>query len=354
MGISNLTLAKRGSRPLTPRSRMGVALLGVCAAFLVELLAPQQSLAVQGSAGCGECSAPTPTCSNQITSGVWSDPSCGQCTKTKSNPCKKNPGPPAQCGQSTPGTYKCGGACTIAAVPCQPPPPPVESYGFAVPGHATYGFPSVLGDNQTRDILGLAAKGNIVLGDYTGLKTSAFEHNVVPKLTPGATNKSTQPYVVDPTDLDLGYGNTLSAACGGKSPCFDGDYTQHDTQRQPDGTLAPGKKTDGSPRKFYESSLPDKTFTALVDEDWTDPTASQAIVNGVLYTNHAIAGYVAATDIAFFGAVVARDDAMQFGSEEAVIMHDTRLLDGTTVSQIILPLTIQRPKLVDWKEAPPP
>ena len=226
-----------------------------------------------------------------------------------------------------------------------------EPYGYAVPDDPEYSFE--LPSNAASDLVGLAAKGNIVIGDYTSYAASEtdFAALVVPKLQPlSETNPQgkTHPYTVETTDVDLGYDSGDPALCGGFSPCFNGDYTVQDK----DG-LNPGLKADNTPRKFYESSLSDDDFRLLVDPNMMDADyAGRIDIDAVLFTNHALASLVHAPALVVNGAMVARDDAMQFNRNFA-INHDIRLLDEENASLVVLPLDIGRPTLNDWRECQP-
>jgi hypothetical protein len=214
-----------------------------------------------------------------------------------------------------------------------------------MPGDPVYGFPQVqqngtpVLDVASKDLVGLAAKGNIIIGDYT---STTFKTQVLPNLRPGSKSK-TQPYVVDPTDVDLGYDTgDVENLCKGQSPCFGGDYTVQDK----DGLL-PGTQTNGSPRLFYESTLGDSTFRPLVSM----PT-STLTVDAVLYTNHAMAGWSpAATATVFNGSRVARDDGVIY-SGPIRINHDIRLLDDTFSPSIVLPMSVSRPTVTGFQECP--
>ncbi|MBI3323916.1 MAG: hypothetical protein HYZ92_01370 [Candidatus Omnitrophica bacterium] len=219
-------------------------------------------------------------------------------------------------------------------------------YGFALPGDPTYGFNYP--DPNTRDLLGLAAKGNVVIGDYTNPDFGTY---VAPRLTPGGLSSVVQPYVVDPTDASLGYDSLSPSLCGGRSPCFDGDYTATDS----------GEKSDHTPRKFYESSLPDAEFHALLDQarstaidpyysNWTgDPNYKYASpIDGVLYTNHALTGLVETRYFWVDGAMIARDEALRTGPRFDVY-HDIRLLDQAS-TEIGLPIALKRLKLKRWQD----
>ncbi len=227
-------------------------------------------------------------------------------------------------------------------------PAPVK-YGFAVPDHSPYNFN--LASNSTKTLLGLAAKGNVVIGDYTNYNNPLsvdFSDIVVPKLKPKTLSNPdgvTKPYVVDRTDTDLGYDSADPSLCAGISPCFNGDYTVQDKQ----GGL-PAFKLDGTPRKFYETSLSDASFRALVNpnlnnEDYTAPIT----IDAVLFTNHAIASLVKAQNLVLNGAKVARDDAAVF-NQTFTINHDTRLISDTSAKAIALPFSLGRPKLRSVKE----
>jgi len=281
------------------------------------------------------CNAARPTCNQLATSGA---DTCGfPCTKTFANTC--NASAPA-CGQTTSGTYLCGGTCSKTGPSCEWKP-----YGFGLPGDPVYGFSAVqnpdgtpvYADPKTRDLVGFSAKGNIIVGDYT---SAAFQNSVVPRLQPGP-GSITQPYVVDSTDADLGYHDAGFDSFG--RPKFTGNYNQVDQ-------LGSGTKLDGSPRKFYESSLSDREFQALVDPKLLDGKATVEI-NGILFTNHAFAGFSNAQILSFNGSLVARDDALIF-NHELRITHDIRLLDPSARA-LNLPFAIKRPKVVQWQECRP-
>ena len=278
---------------------------------------------------------------------------CGQdCSPPQlSNVCSA--AQPACGGLTTEGTWSCTGeSCT--AGPSGPCPPLANwvPYSFVQPGDPVYSYPSVkdrygapyYGDPTKQNLLGLAAKGNIVVGDYT---SDAFKTKVLPYMN-GKTGSKTQPYAVDKTDVALGY----QTGAGGYEvdenglPLFDGNYDQQDK----DGLL-PGLKSDNTPRKFYESTLSDDFFKLLLKMSATGIT-----IDGVLFTNHAIAGYVSnAGGSMINGSYVARDDVLTFGGGGGNILtinHDQRLIDPK-LSNISLPYSTQRPVLTAWKECLP-
>lgn len=205
------------------------------------------------------------------------------------------------------------------------------SYGFANPGDPVYGFG--LPDPNGQDLVGFAAKGNVILGDY---RSPDFTDTVLPAL---ANVQHT--YVVDPTDEALGY-CTVSASCGTPRPQFDGDYNA------PDG----GTKLDGTPRKFYESTLSDDAFGSYLNpNDSLYKGNVSTALDGVFFTNHAFAGRVLAKSLVMFGAIVARDDGLIRGPQ-LLLSHDIRLR-GRLPPGVALPRDIGYPVLVSWQECTP-
>jgi cytoskeletal protein CcmA (bactofilin family) len=173
--------------------------------------------------------------------------------------------------------------------------------------------------NANADLVGLVARGSVILGDYTqSTWTSATGSYLKPPFT--------QSYVVPATDSDIGY----VTGCSGGKPTFHGDYTADDG----------GQKADGSCRKFYESSLSDADFAAFAG-------GSVEHLDGVFYTNHLFSGKVGAID--FNGSIVARDEAILFtGSID--ISYDVRIhSDGYEAIDIYLPRTPMR-RLLFWRE----
>jgi len=159
--------------------------------------------------------------------------------------------------------------------------------------------------NVARDMIGLAAKGSIVLGDYTqGGWTSTTQKYQKPPFT--------QSYVVDPSDDRNGY---VSYYDGDGNPVFDGDYTAYDGGKKLKDMLSSAIKV---PRRFYESSFSDEHIVANADNQVQH-------VDAVLYTNHMITGKVGSS--VFNGTLVSRDEAIIYnGSLD--INYDIRIRDG--------------------------
>ncbi|MBU0634293.1 MAG: hypothetical protein KKB82_05955 [Candidatus Omnitrophica bacterium] len=152
--------------------------------------------------------------------------------------------------------------------------------------------------NAAKDFLGIAAKGNIVVGDYTQVSwLVTTEDYLKPPFT--------QAYEVDPTDNGIGYVSYYS----GGDPYFDGDYTADDG----------GTKAGGANRKYYESSYDDAYFTSVSE-------LSNQInrVDAVMYTNHAFTGKVG--NFTVNGSIVSRDEALVY-SGSITMNYDVRAKD---------------------------
>ncbi len=176
--------------------------------------------------------------------------------------------------------------------------------------------------NDARDFLGLAAKGNVVVGDYT---STSWQH-VTNYLEPPFT----QAYNVDPEDENIGYITGYDAE---GNPFFDGDYTN---------TF--GVKDDGAggaePRTYYDSSLSDDYIHSIA-------AASNQIhqVDAVTYTNHAFTGRVG--EFTVNGTVVARDEAIIY-SGHITMNYDLRA--KTRGDDFHLPRQLALPETISWEE----
>lgn len=286
----------------------------------------------------------TRTCTGQAIGTITEGPTCMEDASCPPDSCPNgvcNAGEnytncPADCAAPVCGDGSCNGSETNAS--CSQDCPPTANwgaYGFAHPGDPLYGLGYY--DPLSRDLLGLAAKGNIIVGDYT---SPEFQDQVIQMLTP-EEGSIVQPYVIDPTDEALGYLDGYNAR---NLPEFGGDYNRQDKEGP-----APGLKLDGAARKFFESTLSDEDFRAAID--YSDPfyTGGTATVDAVLYTNHAFAGLVKAKTLTINGTMVARDDALLF-KEKLEINHDTRVLDERMASLVVLPFGLSRPSLIKLED----
>ena len=265
------------------------------------------------------------------------------------------------------------------------PDPNWTPYGEVIRGSSYYG--ATTDSSHPMAFLGLAAKGNIVIGDYTNTTLASSTHNrsfdnTLEMIDHDGIDDTAQPYVPDPTDSAIGYNNDPSGAtCGNKTPCFNGDYTANDGGQR----CANASCTTSVSRRFYESSLSDDVFRSLVQRGrwWNSSTGSwvdvggddlqepkpcfgsadsnpacrysqysSISINATMFTNHAIIGDVGSSF--WYGALVARDDALGFQGR-LDLGYDWRLQDPDFISKnVMLPLSLKPASVQDWKEVPPP
>ncbi|MDX9866489.1 MAG: hypothetical protein RBT78_01060 [Kiritimatiellia bacterium] len=188
--------------------------------------------------------------------------------------------------------------------------------------------------NETADMLGLAAKGNIVLGDYTD---SSWLSGVDNYITPPFV----KPYDCDPTDAAIGYNGT-----------FNGDYTARDGGKKVeyvyDKKLKRYVPSSESNRRYYESAAGNRVIA--------QEAQSGAItrIDAVLYNNHATMGRVGACS--FNGALVCRDEAILYNSS-VTFNWDIRLGSASRDGMdffIYLPMSPASPQVMEWQELTEP
>jgi len=187
--------------------------------------------------------------------------------------------------------------------------------------------------NGTSDMLGLAAKGNIVIGNYTDPE---WMKSVRDYITPPFV----KPYACDPTDACIGYETT-----------FSGDYTAKDSGGKVEyvydnksNKWFPSAKTD---RRYYESAA----GNYVIDKNAQKTAISQ--IDAVLYNNHATMGTIGKCEIN--GALICRDEGIIYNST-VNFNWDIRL--GSTSPDgmdffIYLPMSPATPRVVSWQEVLP-
>ena len=168
--------------------------------------------------------------------------------------------------------------------------------------------------NASKDFLGLATKGNVVIGDYTSSSWSWLTNYLKPPFTQG--------YTIDPSDDSLGYDSDGNP---GNGYYFNGDYT----------ALDGGTKTDGSNRRFYESSYPDD-YVSSITESYSNITQ----IDAVSYTNHAVTGRVG--QLTINGTIVSRDEAIGY-SGHLTMNYDVRVQSRQTADDFYLPRQLDVP-----------
>ncbi len=184
--------------------------------------------------------------------------------------------------------------------------------------------------NATKDMLGLVAKGNIVLGNYTESSwLSAVKNYITPPFV--------KAYTCEPTDAAIGYPST-----------FSGDYTVNDSGKKVNYVYDSAKKkyvpSGTANRKYYESAVGDQIIkNAVSSSDITQ-------IDAILYNNHAVMGKIGQS--LFNGALVSRDEGIIYNSS-VKFNWDSRLgsrsPDGIDFF-IYLPMSIADPRVLGWRE----
>ena len=184
--------------------------------------------------------------------------------------------------------------------------------------------------NSSKDMLGLVAKGNIVLGNYTD---SSWLSSVKNYITPPFVKA----YSCDPSDASIGYPST-----------FSGDYSSSDSGKKVnyvyDSKTKTYKPSGTSDRKYYESAAGDQVIKGAAS------SSSITQVDAVIYNNHAVMGVIGQS--LFNGALVCRDEGIIYSSSVKFnwdIRLGSRSPDGIDFF-IYLPMSIADPRVVGWRE----
>ena len=221
-------------------------------------------------------------------------------------------------------------------------------------------------NNMSKDLLGLAAKGNIVMGDYTlsswlGSSTSGLQYYL-------KNGPYVQQYICDESDKNIGYPRTREYGWYSNESRFCGDYTQKDGGSkvevsdktewvQKNGRWVQQTTTtiaDSQTRKYYETVCPEKLLQYLCKDTQSSrgtyqPTVTR--IDAVMYNNHGIIGHLGNCTIN--GSLVCRNEAMIY--EGALkINWDHRLysgLSGSMSDALGLPMDASRPpQTLSWRE----
>ena len=220
--------------------------------------------------------------------------------------------------------------------------------------------------NASKDLLGLAAKGNIVMGDYTlsswlGSSSSGLQYYM-------KNGPYVQQYICDASDNTIGYPRTREYGWTSNESRFCGDYTQKDGGKKveisskTEWTYENGRRVqkttttvaDSQTRKYYESVCPEKLIQHLCADTQSSRGAYQPTItriDAVMYNNHGIIGHIGNCTIN--GSLVCRNEAMIY--ETALkINWDHRLysgLSGSMSNTLGLPMDASRPpQTLSWRE----
>lgn len=219
--------------------------------------------------------------------------------------------------------------------------------------------------NSGKDFLGLAAKGNIVMGDYTlpswlGSNANGLQYYL-------KNGPYVQQYVCDPSDNMIGYPRTTEYGWSSNESKFCGDYTQQDGGKKVEvstttelvyenGHSVPKTVTtiaDVQTRRYYESVCDENLIKHLCSDTQSSSYGGSSYrsaitrIDAVMYNNHGIIGHLGSCTIN--GSIVCRNEAMIY--EGALkINWDHRLYSGFD-GNIGLPMDAsQPPQTLSWRE----
>ena len=226
--------------------------------------------------------------------------------------------------------------------------------------------------NAKKDMLGLVAKGNIVIGDPSD---SAWHSSVDNYIKSGTSSSVVKKYACDPSDADIGYPAT-----------FQGNYTavedvngqkfgkvrtqtvktgEYVTTREPQydwwGRLTGYKNVTTEKtrtelctaydRRYYETVCDDSILRTLKD------ASGIAQIDAILYNNHGIFGTPGRSGANFNlnGSLVCRDEALIFSGNGIRFNWDFRLGRHSTTKEarqkLGLPLgLVDETHTITWRE----
>lgn len=184
-------------------------------------------------------------------------------------------------------------------------------------------------ENQAMDMLGLVAKGNIVLGNP---ENPSWYKDVSYYISPSFVN----PYSCDPTDASIGY-----------PAWFNGDYRAYDGL-----TRVVSSSYNSKTQKTTLNTARSRYYQSLVQDSILQGQYSYTItrVDAILYNNHAVLGKVGNCD--FNGSIVSRDDALIYQAHLDInwdVRLGSRSPDGLDFTSY-LPYVVDEPVVTSWKE----
>ncbi len=246
-------------------------------------------------------------------------------------------------------------------------------------GHPDANDDAVAESNMNKDLFGLIAKGNIVVGDCT----SDSWMNSVKNYINGGSSSVVEKYACDSSDADIGYpevfqGNYVAQEyVAGHGVNNSGyfpkvvpkmeTYTTTEQQYNPwtrrwetvtvnreravvdeNGNTVFDNYTG---RKYYQTVCDDSIISSLKD------SAGIGQIDAVLYNNHGIFGTPGKSGVKFNlnGALVCRDEALIFSGSGINFNWDMRLMPkpgNGAVERLGLPVGPQAPYTVSWQEVP--
>ena len=236
------------------------------------------------------------------------------------------------------------------------------------------------GSNATKDMLGLMAKGNIVMGDYT---VSSWLSSINTYLT---SQPYVQQYACDTSDAAIGYPETFGGSYAavehvsgtdfGKCQSagladyvpggYDADTGRFGKMREVGTGQYEQKQVYNSRTRRYEwqnieITAPGTTYdrkyyeSVCADSEVSSRCSTITRIDAVLYNNHGIFGKLGQCTIN--GSLVCRNEGLQYSSK-LYLNWDIRLYSGSSESvdndQVgLAKASDSPPSTVDWRLLPP-
>ena len=221
-------------------------------------------------------------------------------------------------------------------------------------------------NNASKDMLGLVAKGNIVVGDCS----SSSWYSSVGKYIDGRSSSSVvESYACDESDANIGYpavfGGDYTAVESvdgnsfGKVRVVDTGETYVEYEPVYDWR---GRQTGTKPvtkhKKAMETSMDRRYYeTACDDAILSSFSSDVACIDAILYNNHGIFGTPNGGSSRFNlnGSLVCRDEALIFSGNGVSFNWDIRLMpkaNNRVTSALSLPVGPQTPYTMSWQEVP--
>ena len=205
--------------------------------------------------------------------------------------------------------------------------------------------------NATKDLLCLAAKGNIVMGDCTA--GSSWLDNTLKKVL--TQQPYVQPYACAQADDGSWIDGDIGYPKAGKTK-FEGNYTDADggnkvgvvykKDRYGRTTTEIDHYTTATGRRYYDSVVAPNVISSRAKTAITQ-------IDAVLYNNHGIFGRLGQCTIN--GSLVCRNEGMIF-SGKLYLNWDYRLYSGSpenVMNQLVgMPLGTGKPVVHFWQEVP--
>jgi len=259
-------------------------------------------------------------------------------------------------------------------------------------GHEDADDAAVESANAKKDMLGLVAKGNVVVGDYTYEKSSGYYsreswHDSVDKYISGSSGSSVvHSYACNASDANIGYPSTfagdytaieqvggLSAALAATAPggyeASSGQFgkvrtvtvaldTYHDEPyydrwgrylgtRQVQDTRT--ELQTAYDRRYYETVCDDAVLKSIAEWGFSQ-------IDAVMYNNHGTFGTLGRSGsyVNVNGSLVCRDEALIYTASGLRFNWDFRLRskDGDDASPLGLPPGPQDPYVSEWLQVP--